>query len=151
VSELLSLAYPWTKAGHIVSMIAWMAGLFYLPRLYVYHAERAGDPGELSETFKVMEDKLLRLIMNPSMIATWVFGIILLVTPGVVAWGSDGWIHVKLAAVAAMTWFHMWLALRRREFAGDRNTRTGRQYRFMNEVPTILMLVIVVMVVVKPF
>lgn len=151
MTELLSLIYPWTKTLHVVSMIAWMAGLFYLPRLYVYHAERANGPGELSETFKVMEDKLLRLIMNPSMIATWVFGLVLLVTPGVVAWGSDGWIYVKLAAVAAMTWFHMWLSARRRDFASDRNLRGGRHYRLMNEVPTVLMLVIVAMVIVKPF
>jgi protoporphyrinogen IX oxidase len=151
VANVLTLAYPWTKALHVIAMIAWMAGLFYLPRLYVYHAERANRPGELSETFKVMEDKLLRLIMTPSMIATWAFGLLLLATPGLIAWTSDGWIWVKLAALGAMTWFHVWLARRRREFAADGNTRSGRQYRMMNEVPTILLVIIVVMVIVKPF
>lgn len=151
MTDLLTQSYLWIKTLHVISMIAWMAGLFYLPRLYVYHAERANEAGVLSETFKVMEDKLLRLIMTPSMIATWLFGLLLLGTPGVVSWSSDGWIWVKLAAVGAMTWFHVWLAARRGEFAADRNTRNGRAYRVMNEVPTLLMIVIVIMVIVKPF
>jgi putative membrane protein len=149
--DLLTSFYPWTKSLHIVSVVAWMAGLFYLPRVFVYHAERAGAPGEASEIFKVMEVKLLRLIMNPAMIATWVFGLLLVSTPGVVSWTQDAWIYVKLAGVLTLTWFHHWLALRRKEFALDANTRTGRTYRMMNEVPTLLLLVIVVMVVVKPF
>lgn len=149
--EFLISAYPWTKTLHIVSMVAWMAGLFYLPRIYVYHAERASTPGELSETFKVMEAKLLRLIMNPAMVATWAFGVVLLATPGLIAWGSDLWIYFKLAGVGALTWFHHWLGLRRKEFAADANTRSGRDYRLMNEAPTALLLVIVALVVVKPF
>ena len=124
--DFLTAAYPWTKALHIISMVAWMAGLFYLPRLFVYHAERGAPGSELSEMFKVMERKLLRLIMNPAMIATWVFGLLLVATPGVVDWGSDGWIYVKLAAVLALTWFHHWLALRRKDFAADRNRVRGR-------------------------
>ena len=100
-----------------------MAGLLYLPRLFVYHAERAAPGSELSETFKVMEKRLLRAIMNPAMIATWLFGLALAATPGVVAWGQDCWIYVKLAAVGVLTWFHHWLALRRKDFAADRNTR----------------------------
>jgi len=149
--DLLTGFYPWTKSLHVVSMVAWMAGLFYLPRVFVYHAEHAGTPGETSEIFKIMEVKLLRLIMNPAMIATWVFGLLLVMTPGVVSWTQDGWIYVKLAAVLTLTWFHHWLVRRRKEFASDDNTRPGRVYRMMNEVPTVLLLVIVVMVIVKPF
>lgn len=149
--ELLIAAYPWTKSLHVISMVAWMAGLFYLPRIFVYHVEAAGGPGAMSEVFKVMELKLLRVIMAPAMIATWVFGLILLVTPGAVAWGSDAWIYPKLASVLALTWFHHWLGLRRKEFAADRNIRSGRTYRAMNEVPTVLLAVIVVLVIVKPF
>lgn len=151
MAEFLAAAYPWTKTLHIVAMVTWMAGLFYLPRLFVYHAERAPEPGELSETFKVMELKLLRLIMNPAMIATWTFGVILLATPGLVSWGADLWIYPKLAGVAVLTWFHHWLGLRRKDFAQDANTRSGRTFRLMNEVPTLLLLLIVTMVVVRPF
>lgn len=151
MTDFLAAAYPWTKTLHIVAMVTWMAGLFYLPRIFVYHAERASAPGELSETFKAMEVKLLRLIMNPAMIATWVFGLALVATPGVVSWGSDLWIYPKLAAVGVLTWFHHWLGLRRKDFLRDANTRSGRTYRLMNEVPTLLLLVIVTMVVVRPF
>lgn len=149
LSGVLIGLYPWTKVLHIVSMVAWMAGLFYLPRLFVYHAERAPDPGELSEVFKVMEAKLFGLIMRPAMMATWLFGILLVLTPGVASWDS-GWLHVKLVAVVALTWFHDWLGRRRVEFARDANRLSGRRYRAMNEIPTVLLLVIVVMVVVRP-
>jgi protoporphyrinogen IX oxidase len=151
MGQFLSAAYPWTKSFHIVAMVAWMAGLFYLPRIFVYHAERAETGSEGSETFKVMEAKLLRLIMNPAMIATYAFGIALVLTPGVIAWTADGWIYVKLALVGLLTWFHHWCALRRKEFAADRNNRSGRHYRMMNEVPTLALVGIVVLVVVKPF
>lgn len=150
LGDLLAAAYPWTKALHIISMVAWMAGLFYLPRLYVYHAEH-GDPDATTETFKVMERRLLRAIMNPAMAATWVFGLMLALTPGIVDWRGDGWFHVKLTAVAVLTWFHHWLARRRKDFARDANSRSGRTYRMMNEMPTLLLIVIVVMVVVRPF
>lgn len=150
MAEFLTAAYPWTKTLHIVAMVTWMAGLFYLPRLFVYHSERAAEPGELSETFKVMELKLLRVIMNPAMIATWTFGLVLLATPGVIGWGAEFWIYPKLAAVAALTWFHHWLGLRRKDFARDANTRSGRTFRLMNEIPTLLLLFIVAMVVVRP-
>ena len=144
----LALAYPWMKAAHIVSVIAWMAGLFYLPRLFVYHVERAGPSGEVHETFMVMEDKLLRVIMTPAMIASWVFGLALVFTPGIVSW-SFLWPWLKGASLLAMTWFHFWCAARRRDFATGTNRLTGRRYRLMNEVPTLLMLIIVFAVVLK--
>jgi protoporphyrinogen IX oxidase len=151
LSDFLTDVYPWTKALHVISMVAWMAGLFYLPRLFVYHAERGAAESELSETFKLMERRLLRAIMNPAMVATWAFGLLLAVTPGVVDWRSDGWFHVKLVAVAVLTWFHHWLARRRKDFAADSNRLDGRRYRMMNELPTVALVVIVVMVIVRPF
>lgn len=139
--------YLWLKAFHIMAVIAWMAGLFYLPRLYVYHAERGHSP-EPDASFVIMEHKLLRVIMNPAMIASWAAGIGLALMPGVVAWDML-WPWLKLAALLGMTWFHMWLARQRRTFADGTNTLDGRRYRIMNEVPTVLMIVIVVSVVVK--
>jgi putative membrane protein len=147
--DVLMPYYAWLKVGHIVSVIAWMAGMFYLPRLFVYHAER-GHPGtELDQTFRVMEVRLLRAIMTPAMVSTWVFGLLLL-GMGMFDFGS-AWSWVKLAAVLAMTAMHGWLAARRRDFAEGRNRLNGRAYRIANEVPTLLLLVIVVMVVVRPF
>jgi len=150
MGDILLDYYSWVKALHIISVIAWMAGMFYLPRLYVYHAEKAPVGSEMSETFKVMERKLLRAIINPAMVATWTFGLLLVFTPGVIDWG-DIWPWVKAIMVLLMSWFHGWLSTRRREFARDENTRSGRAYRLANEVPTVLMLVIVIMVIVKPF
>jgi len=150
MGDILLEYYNWTKALHIISVIAWMAGMFYLPRLFVYHAEKAPVGSEMSETFKIMERKLLRAIINPAMVATWTFGLLLVFTPGVIDW-SDIWPWVKAAMVLLMSWFHGWLSTRRREFARDENTRTGRIYRLANEFPTVLMLVIVIMVIVKPF
>lgn len=148
MSDMLSMAYPWIKALHIMSVIAWMAGLFYLPRLFVYHTEQS-QPGDSRDVvFQVMEYKLLRYIMRPSMIATWGFGLLLVITPGIVDWGSV-WPYSKLGGVLVMTWFHVWLSQRRKEFAAGKNTRTGRQHRMMNEVPTLAMVVIVLSVVVK--
>jgi len=140
--------YDWIKALHVISIIAWMAGLLYLPRLFVYHCEVAAG-SEASETFKVMERRLLRAIMNPAMIAAWIFGITLLVlNPG---WFEMGWIHAKLAFVVGLTAVHMMMARWRRAFAEDRNQRPQRFFRIMNEVPTLLMIGIVIFVVVKPF
>jgi len=150
VEDFLAAAYLWTKALHVISMIAWMAGLFYLPRLFVYHAERAAEPGELSETYKVMERKLLKFITNPASVATWVFGLMLVFTPGIVDW-SEGWVQVKAVLVVAMTVYHHLLVRWWRDFDNDRNRRSGRFYRLANEVPTVLMIGIVVMVIVRPF
>lgn len=150
MSDLLISAYPWIKSFHIVSVISWLAGLFYLPRLFVHHAEKASVGSELEATFQMMEHKLLKVIMNPAMISTWVFGLLLAVSPGIIPWGEI-WVWVKLVSVLTMTWFHMWLAQRLKEFARSENSRTGRQYRIMNEVPTVLMLLIVFSVIVRPF
>jgi putative membrane protein len=149
--DMMTAAYPWTKSLHVISMVAWMAGLFYLPRLFVYHAEDAAPGSEISRTFKLMEYKLYRYIMNPAMIATYVFGLMLLGTPGLIDWGGDAWIYVKLAAVGILTWFHHWLGRRRKDFDADANVHDGRAYRIMNEVPTLCLIVIVIMVIVKPF
>ena len=129
-------------------MVAWMAGMFYLPRLYVYHT--GAEPGsQMSETFKLMEHRLLRVIINPAMIATWVLGIVMLImTPG---WLSEGWLHAKLALVILLTVFHIMLARWRKDFAADQNQRSEKFYRVVNEIPTLLLIFIVILVVVKPF
>ncbi len=148
MSALVPL-YPWIKALHIISVVAWMAGLLYLPRLFVYHASAA--PGsESSETFKVMERRLLRGIMHPALVMTYVFGILLALTPGVVDWRA-GWIHGKLALVVALTAMQYACMRWQRDFAADRNRHAARFYRMMNEVPTLILIAIVILVVVKPF
>lgn len=148
ITDILATAYPWIKALHIVSVVAWMAGLFYLPRLFVYHVEAVTPDGETDVLFQTMERRLLRAIMNPAMMATWLFGLCLVFTPGIVDW-SMLWPWTKALSVLVMTWFHHWLGLRRKEFVAGSNTVTGRQYRMMNEVPTLLLVVIVFSVVVK--
>jgi protoporphyrinogen IX oxidase len=145
----LVAAHDWIKALHIISIVAWMAGLLYLPRLFVYHAE-ARPGSDAAETFKVMERRLLRGIMTPAMIASYAFGLALAATPGVVDW-HQGWIYVKLAAVLALTLIHGLLARWRRDFAAGRNRHPARFYRIVNEIPTVLLILIVVMVVVRPF
>jgi putative membrane protein len=146
--DAISAYYLWIKAAHVIAMVAWMAGIFYLPRLFVYHAERAAPGSELDATFQVMERLLLRAIMNPAMIATWGLGAVLVVLGG--AWAA-GWFWVKFAAVLGLSAFHGWCAARRRDFAEGRNTRTGRSFRIANEIPTLLLVVIVAMVIVQPF
>lgn len=133
-----------------MSVIAWMAGLFYLPRLFVYHTEQVVQGSETDEMFQTMERRLLRAIMNPAMIGTWIFGLGLVFTPGLVDWGAV-WPWTKAAAILAMTWFHHWCGRRRKDFVEGQNSRTGRDYRIMNEVPTLLMVVIVISIVVRPF
>jgi putative membrane protein len=145
----LTWLYPWAKAIHVMAMIAWMAGMLYLPRLYVYHCDLRRGSAE-SERFKVMERRLLRQIINPAMIATWLFGITLVLTPGIVSW-SAGWWHAKLTAVILLSGFHGAMSGWRRDFLEDRNVRSQRFYRIANEVPALLMAVIVVMVIVRPF
>ena len=149
ISDWLADTYVWTKSLHVISVIAWMAGLFYLPRLFVYHAEKVGQEGDTHALFQTMEMKLLRVIMNPAMIASWIFGLALVGTPGIVDWGAI-WPWTKAASVLAMTWFHMWCAARRKEFAAGASTKSGRHFRMMNEVPTLLLLVIVISVIARP-
>lgn len=148
--DYLIVMYPWLKAGHIISVISWMAGIFYLPRLFVHHSEKVEVPSQTDRLFSMMESKLLKVIMTPAMLATWGFGLSLAVIPGVLDW-SDIWPWVKLMSIIAMTWFHFWLAKRQRDFELGDNQLTGKTYRIMNEVPTVLLLVIVIMVVVRPF
>lgn len=146
--DFLLIIYPLIKSLHIIAVVAWMAGLFYLPRLLVYHVERSTSGDILDHTFQVMELKLMKVIMQPAMITTWIFGILLIFVPGVVDW-SDSWPWVKLLSVLLMTWFHYWLRYRSRDFVNGANVVTGRQYRLMNEIPTILLIVIVFSVVLK--
>jgi putative membrane protein len=141
------MLYLWLKAFHVIAVIAWMAGMLYLPRLFVYHCDApAGSPQ--SETFKVMEHRLLKAIMNPAMIVTWVLGAILVWQGG---WIASGWLHGKLALVIGLSAVHGMLARYVKDFAADRNTRPTRFYRIINEVPTVLMIGIVILVIVKPF
>jgi len=149
VSNALGAAYPWLKALHIIAVIAWMAGLLYLPRLYVYHAEV--PPGSSrAAMLAVMERRLLRGIMLPAAVMSYGFGLLLIATPGVVDW-RRGWIWAKLALVLALTVFHAVLADWRRDLARGRSRHTARFYRVVNELPTIVMIAIVVLVVLKPF
>ena len=139
----------WIKAFHVISIIAWMAGLLYLPRLFIYHAREA--PGSrTSETFKLMERRLLRAIMNPAMIASFVFGGLMLAELGAGGWFL-GWLLAKLACVAGLVVLHMKMAGWRKDFAADRNRRPEKFYRVANELPTLLMIAIVILAVVKPF
>ena len=140
------MVYDVLKALHILAVIAWMAGLLYLPRLFVYHAD-AEKGSKQSETFKVMERRLLRGIINPASVAVFVFGGLML---PIQDW-HQGWLHAKLLLVAIMAVMHHWYALRRKDFAADRNTRPQRVYRIANEIPTLLMIAIVILVIVKPF
>ena len=140
------LAY--IKAFHIIAVIAWMAGALYLPRLFVYHAAVEAGSAQ-SETFKVMERRLLRFITTPAMVAAWIFGLILAFS--VVNWAEAGWFHAKLLLVLILSGFTGLLAKWTKDFAADRNTRSPRFYRIANEVPTLLMIVIVILVIIRPF
>lgn len=141
------MLYLWLKAFHVIAVIAWMAGMLYLPRLFVYHCDApVGSPQ--SETFKVMERRLLKAIINPAMIAAWIFGLILAWQGG---WFRSGWLHGKLVLVLILSGVHGYLARYVKDFAADRNLRSQRFYRALNEVPTVLMVGIVILVIVKPF
>jgi protoporphyrinogen IX oxidase len=141
------MLYDWLKAFHVIAVIAWMAGMLYLPRLFVYHCE--AQKGSIqSETFKIMERRLLKAIINPAMIVTWILGLFLAWQGG---WLAAGWLHTKLALVLAMSGVHGLLSKTVKVFAQDRNVRPAGFYRMLNEVPTLLMIGIVVLAVVKPF
>ena len=140
-------AYDWLKALHVIAIISWMAGMLYLPRLFIYHCD--AEKGSVqSETFKVMERRLLRAIINPAMIISWVVGLWLAWQGG---WFKAGWFHVKLLAVIALSASHGYLSAAVRAFAEDRNLKSASHWRLVNEIPTVLMIVIVVLVIVKPF
>ena len=142
-------AYLWLKALHIISVIAWMVGLLYLPRLFVYHCD--APAGSLSsETFKVMERRLLRAIMTPAMLATWLFGLGLLASSPTVDW-SSGWVHLKLFLVVVMSGLHGVMVRWQRDFADDANRHSARFYRISNEAPAVLMIAIVLTAIMKPF
>ncbi len=149
--------YLWLKALHIISMVAWMAGMFYLPRLFVYH-HGAPVGSATSEIFKLMELRLLRIIINPAMIATWGFGVLLIWVGGGESWAgvkdwlaAAPWMHAKLALVVLLQLVHAFLANSRRKFARDQRPYSAKAYRIINEVPTILLILIVILVVIKPF
>jgi putative membrane protein len=141
------MLYLWIKALHVVAIIAWMAGMLYLPRLFVYHCD-APQGSPQSETFKVMERRLLKAIINPAMIVAWILGLYLAYDGG---WFRSGWLHGKLALVIAMSAVHGLYARWVKDFAADRNVRPARFYRIWNEAPTLLLIGIVILVVVKPF
>lgn len=140
-------AYLWVKAVHVIAIVSWMAGMLYLPRLFIYHCD-APKGSQQSETFKVMERRLLTLIVNPAMIVAWVLGLWLMWRG---SWMTSPWMHMKLAAVLGLSAVHGYFSRAVRAFAEDKNSVSGRHWRMWNEVPTVLMIVIVVMVVVKPF
>ncbi|MBZ0209424.1 MAG: protoporphyrinogen oxidase HemJ [Hyphomicrobium sp.] len=140
-------AYLWVKAAHIIALIAWMAGMLYLPRLFIYHCD--APPGSAqSETFKVMERRLLTVIINPAMVLTWVLGLWLAWQGG---FFTAGWFHAKLALVIALSGVHGFFSAAVRKFAADANTTSQRAWRMWNEVPTVLLVGIVLLVVLKPF
>jgi putative membrane protein len=149
VSTTLAAAYPWVKALHIIAVIAWMAGLLYLPRLYVYHADSPSG-SDRAAMLAVMERRLLRGIMVPAAAMTYGFGLLLVVIPGVVDW-QRGWIWAKLGLVALLTVFHVFLAHCRVDLARGKYTHSAQFYRAVNELPTIIMIAIVLLVVAKPF
>lgn len=140
--EILTALYPWIKALHVISVLAWMAGLFYLPRLYVYHVETREKGAEFGALFEVMERRLLKAIMTPAMVSAWLFGLLLVATPGVVDWGAS-WAWAKAICVISMSAFHIWLARERLRLAEGSSRVTSRGWRMANEVPTLLMIVIV--------
>jgi putative membrane protein len=147
MGEFLIQYYDWLLAFHVISFISWMAGMLYLPRLFVYHAG-ADYASEVSNTFKIMEYRLLKIIMNPAMAGTWFFGVMMLwANPALL---GEGWLHMKLTCVIAMSGLHGFFAKTVKTFAQDENKRPASFYRYMNEAPTILMVIVVIMVVVRP-
>jgi protoporphyrinogen IX oxidase len=141
------MGYLWIKAFHVVAVISWMAGMLYLPRLFVYHCN-APQGSIQSDTFKIMERRLLKAIMTPAMALTWILGLILIWQGG---WITSGWLHAKIALVLLLSGAHGFMSRAVKDFASDRNVRPAKFYRMLNEVPTVLMIGIVILVIVKPF
>ena len=149
MSNTLAAAYPWVKALHIIAVIAWMAGLLYLPRLYVYHADLPAESSRAA-MLTIMERRLFYGIMLPAAVMSYAFGLLLAAIPGIVDW-QRGWIWAKLGLVVLLTAFHIFLGYWRRDLACGRRTHSSKFYRIMNELPTVIMIAIVLLVVVKPF
>lgn len=150
MTQWISEYYFWIKALHLIAVFAWMAGLFYLPRLFVYHTQHQNNQ-EIYDVFLGMERKLLKIIMNPAMILSWIFGILLILYHIDSGTMQQGWLHTKLLCVVLITLFHKICILYYRRFAQHRNQKTEKFFRLFNEVPTILMIIIVVMAIVQPF
>lgn len=149
MGELLTQHYVWILSFHLISVMFWMGGMYYLPRLFAYHAE-AMEKGKPYDVFERMEHRLLRIIINPAMIAAWVFGLLLLFSPGQIE-NAGYWLHVKLAAVVGLSAYHGMLAGWRRKFLTGIPPKSSRFFRLVNEIPPILTILIVIMVIVKPF
>lgn len=148
MQDFVMAHYYWFVAFHVISMVAWMAGMLYLPRLFVYHAA-AAKGSELSETLKIMERRLLRAIINPAMILTWAFGLTMILSnPSLMTEGK--WLHIKLTCVLLLQVIHAMLSRHRKQFAADANVHSAKYYRVLNEIPTVLLVIIVIMVVVRP-
>ena len=147
---LLGNLYPWLKALHVIAVIAWMAALLYLPRLYHYHQLENSAGRDVQQLFTTMESRLLRIIGTPAMMATWFFGLLLISVHGLIEW-SQIWPWVKLAAIVTMTWFHFWLAARRKDLERGECRISARRFKLLNEIPSVLIIIIVIMVVVRPF
>ena len=148
MTEILTSLYPWIKSLHLIAVISWMAGLFYLPRIFVYHVERSNGKDQLNDVFLVMERKLHSFIMNPAMVLSWVCGILLALIPGIIDF-SELWVWVKLVSIIGMTFFNIWLGFKIVDFQNGNNGLTGKQYRLLNEIPTILLVAIVLSVIIK--
>ena len=147
--DWIGFATTWVKALHVISVIAWIAGMMYLPRLFVYHA--AAEKGSIqSETFKIMERRLYRGIITPAMALTWIFGLTMVLTPGIIDW-HEGWVWVKAVSVIALSGIHGYYGRQVRNFAADNNTRPQGFWRVVNELPFVLVIIIVIMVIVRPF
>ena len=146
--DFLNNFYLWIKSLHILAVISWMAGLFYLPRIFVYHVERSNGKDQLNDVFLVMERKLHSFIMNPAMVLSWICGILLALMPGIIDF-SELWVWVKLVSIIGMTFFNIWLGFKIVDFQDGNNGLTGKQYRLLNEIPTILLVAIVLSVIIK--
>ncbi|PCH98947.1 MAG: TIGR00701 family protein [Rhodobacteraceae bacterium] len=150
MSDFLTTLYPWIKSVHVIAVISWMAGMLYLPRLFVYHVETNTDFINPKETLERWEYLLLKRIINPAMVVAWICGLLMVFTPGIIDW-SQGWPWVKVISVLVMSGFHGWLSKERKLLAKGTPRLTGRGYRLANEIPTVLMIIIVIMVIARPF
>lgn len=148
VGDFLTDVYFWTKSLHIISVISWMAGIFYLPRLFVNHVEHATSGDKVDIVFQSMEDKLFRIIMTPAMLASWGFGLLLVFTPSIIDW-HDIWPFLKFLSIIGMTLFHFWLGKCKNSFVDNQNIISSRTFRITNEIPTVLMVIIVFSVIFK--